>query len=111
MIHDIKPCVYDNSYTPVAPEGHNYVLLCKGQEAVCKIGHDGTLLLPRVKDFESCQYRYLFSIDEDAFFMPTGGDIKLPVGFFFFFFSALPRGTPRKTGLCRRDGSVSYQMV
>ena len=55
MIHDIKPCVYDNSYTPVAPEGHNYVLFCKGQEAVCKIGHDGTLLLPRVKDFESCQ--------------------------------------------------------
>lgn len=96
MIHDIKPCVYDNSYTPVAPEGHNYVLLCKGQEAVCKIGHDGTLFLPRVKDFASCQYRYLFSIDEDAFFMPTGGDIKLPVGFSFESLRTMRTARPRK---------------
>ena len=96
MIHDIKPCIYDNSYTPVAPEGHHYVLLCKGQEAVCKISRDGTLCLPRVKDFESCHYRYLFSIDEDVFFMPTGGDIKLPVGFSFEPLRTMRTARPRK---------------
>lgn len=69
MIQDIAPHKFHNQYDPQAvPEGEDYVLFFDGGRLLMKAGAEKELL--RVKDFpENCEYIYLFSLDDDRFFL------------------------------------------
>lgn len=69
MIQDISPHKLNNQYDPQAvPEKEDFVLFFDGSKLLMKVGENKELL--RVKDFpENCELVYLFSLDDDRFFL------------------------------------------
>ena len=69
MIQDIAPHKLNNQYDPLAvPEREDFVLFFDGGRLLMKVGANKELL--RVKDFpEDCAFTYLFSLDDDRFFL------------------------------------------
>lgn len=69
MIQDIAPHKLNNQYDPLTvPEREDYVLFFDGSRLLMKAGENKELL--RVKDFpENCEFVYLFSLDDDRFFL------------------------------------------
>ena len=69
MIQDIAPHKLNNQYDPLTvPEREDYVLFFDGGRLLMKAGENKELL--RAKDFpESCEFVYLFSLDEERFFL------------------------------------------
>ena len=69
MIQDIAPHKLNNQYDPLAvPEREDFVLFFDGGRLLMKVGANKELL--RVKDFpETCEFAYLFSLDDDRFFL------------------------------------------
>ena len=69
MIQDIAPHKLNNQYDPLAaPEREDFVLFFDGGRLLMKAGENKELL--RVKDLpEDCAFTYLFSVDDDRFFL------------------------------------------
>lgn len=69
MIQDIAPHKLNNQYDPLAvPEREDFVLFFDGGRLLMKVGANKELL--RVKDFpENCEFAYLFSLDDNRFFL------------------------------------------
>ncbi len=74
MIQEIAPKVLDNTYRPMHPEAEDLVL-CYDGEAVA-VRRDGMehLTFPRRREFSASDthFRYLFSIDEDHYYLYDG---------------------------------------
>ena len=74
MIQDIAPHKFHNQYDPLAVPGReDIVLFFDGGRLLMKVGESPELL--RVKDLpEDCGLTYLFSLDEDRFFLLREGN-------------------------------------
>ena len=74
MIQDIAPHHFANEYRPSPPERESFLLFYRGRD-VLLTEHDGKLDFPRFSELEGEnpslyeQYTYLFSIDEDRFYL------------------------------------------
>lgn len=69
MIQDIQPRCYQNAYTPRPIRDTDVVFVFRGREVLMKVQEDGTLGFPTGK--EAGAEQYLFSIDDQAFFLGT----------------------------------------
>ena len=72
MIHEIYPRVYNVQYKNRTPRPEDTVFLFDGEKICCSPG-DGEATFPKVGDFpgtDTSAYYYLFSIDEECFYMP-----------------------------------------
>lgn len=79
MIQDIYPHIYHNEYKPVAPDPESYVLCYEGNQILYRSGDSSSAFtLPRFRDLEGRKenlyenYTYLFSIDEERFYLIPG---------------------------------------
>lgn len=94
MIHDIAPHVLYNQFnTEAKATPYDYVIHTLGPDVL--LNADGSAL-PRVKDYaEDMEFIYLFSVDEERFFMPDAARFgkkrisEVPEGFEFFGIRAL----------------------
>ena len=79
MIQDIYPHILHNQYSPAArAEREDWVLCFRGQELL--LGRDNQF--PRVSELGEGEYTYLFTVDEERYFLR---DVlqSLPEGFAF----------------------------
>lgn len=90
MIQDIAPHRLKNQYTPLAvPEREDFVLFFDGGKLLMKSNNE----LLRVRDFPAnSKFIYLFSLDEDRFFL-LSNEVTLPEGCEFMDVRTL-RGAP-----------------
>lgn len=74
MIQDITPHKYDNAYKPVPPEKHSIALYYENRTVLAKKRED-SIEYPTFADIEKLNddiyedYTYLFSIDNDRFYL------------------------------------------
>ena len=74
MIQDIAPHRYDNAYTPAPPDRDSVALYYEEHTTLVKNTPEG-IELPRFKDLERLnediyeEYTYLFSIDEERYYL------------------------------------------
>lgn len=74
MIQDIQPNIYRNEYKPVPPRPDSYVLICKDDKVFLR-ERGGSITFPTFSELENenehiyKHYTYLFSIDEDTFYL------------------------------------------
>lgn len=82
MIQDIAPHKLNNQYDPLAVhEREDFVLCFDAGKLLMKVGESAELL--RVKDFPvDCAFTYLFSLDDDRFFLLREGN-AIPEGYAF----------------------------
>lgn len=90
MIQDIAPHTYHNEYRPVAPDGSSFVLAYEnGRSFFHKNDTDNSITLPRFRELEGNvsdlykNYIYLFSIDDERFYLIPGLDTSLLPGYEF----------------------------
>ena len=88
MIQDIAPHTYHNEYRPVAPDGSSFVLAYEnGKSFFHKNDTDNSITLPRFRELEGNvsdlykNYIYLFSIDDERFYLIPGLDTSLLPGY------------------------------
>lgn len=82
MIQDIAPHIYSNEYKNILPEKESFVLFFKDHQILTVKKKDGETEFPRFQDLDELNdglYEdsiYLFSIDEDRFYLAD--DISYP---------------------------------
>lgn len=82
MIQDIAPHIYSNEYKNIPPEKNSFVLYFKDQQVLTVKKQEGETGFPRFQDLDELNdglYEdsiYLFSIDEDRFYLAD--DISYP---------------------------------
>ena len=103
MIHEIYPKEYKVEYINCMPEPNDIILMFEGEDIYCCLEHD-EIKYPHFCDLPvthglEVKYNYLFSIDEERFFIPDAHmakHIKSPDGYerqsvSSFFRTASPR--------------------
>jgi len=103
MIHEIYPKEYKVEYVNCTPEKNDIILFFDGENIFCRLEND-EITYPCFYDFPvaddlDVKYIYLFSIDDERFFMPdiqSSKQIKSPDGYEWhpvsaFFRTANPR--------------------
>lgn len=68
MIQDIQPKIYHNEYTPRPIREKDVVFVFRGREVLLRT-ENGELTFPCGKEVREGNLQYLFSIDEQAFFL------------------------------------------
>lgn len=88
MIQDIAPHTYHNEYKPVTPDGNSIILAYEnGKCFFHKKEDDVSISLPRFRELEGNvsdlyeNYIYLFSIDQERFYLIPGLDTSLLPGY------------------------------
>lgn len=71
MIQDIQPRRYDNAYTPREKRDTDIVFVFRGREILARTEEDGALVFPKGAEVRQKKLQYLFSIDDQAFFLGT----------------------------------------
>lgn len=75
MIQDITPYRFQNEYRPLRPDDNSYLLCYSGREVMVKTGKAGEISFPAFKELKEENEEiyensiYLFSIDEDRFYL------------------------------------------
>lgn len=75
MIQDIGTHQFANEYAPVPPEPDSYLLCYRGREILMRQNSRGEVEFPRFRDLDQegsllCEeYSYLFSIDQERFYL------------------------------------------
>lgn len=69
MIQDIQPKVFHNEYTPRPARDGDVVFIFRGKEILLREAQDGTLSFPAAGETAEAELQYLFSIDDQAFFL------------------------------------------
>lgn len=71
MYQDIAPHRFDNAYYDEVPESGDFICLFDGEEMLAGLSADGTLLFPRLRDFDRLEgdTHYLFALDGAKFFL------------------------------------------
>lgn len=88
MIHEICPKEYKNRYVNCTPDPSDTILLFDGDNICCRLEGDEVAFprfdaFPDIQDIE-LKFYYLFSIDEERFFMPDtriAKHLSLPEGY------------------------------
>ena len=71
MIQDIYPRVLNNHYDPtIVAKPDDYVISFRGTELLYRAGEADTLEFPKVAECGNAKLTYLFSIDEERYFIP-----------------------------------------
>lgn len=91
MIQDIAPHTYHNEYKPVAPDENSIILAYEnGKSFFRKEDSSDVITLPRFRELEDKaadlyeNYIYLFSIDEERFYLIPDLDTALLPGYGFY---------------------------
>ncbi|MGL6198551.1 MAG: NAD(+) diphosphatase [Lachnospiraceae bacterium] len=77
MIQEINPHIYDNQYKPARPDADS-VLLCYKRREVLVARKEEEIVLPRFRHLEKYnqglydEYTYLFTIDEERYYLGNG---------------------------------------
>lgn len=78
MIQDIFPHIYHNEYHPHVPKDNDIVLVFDGNEVLLKTDEKKMFSFAEIKEqveSETAEYRYLFEIDETAFYYLRNADV------------------------------------
>ena len=71
MIQDIQPRQYHNEYTPREIRDGDIVFVFRGKEILGRRDDSGALVFPTAGEVREDNLQYLFSIDDQAFFLGT----------------------------------------
>lgn len=91
MIQDIQPKCYHNEYTPRPVREKDVVFVFRGREVLLREEPDGNLVFPTGAEAADKDLQYLFSIDDQAFFLGT----ELVEGYDFQPMQRLRKCTPQ----------------
>lgn len=86
MIQEITPHIYNNEYRPVEPDA-NSIILCYKEREVLVRKEEKQINLPRFRDLEQQsqdlyeEYTYLFTIDDQRFYLGNDVDLNGKVSF------------------------------
>ena len=71
MIQDIAPHVYDNTFRCKEPDENANIIICLHGKVLVSTNENDEIVFPKLTDFEDeeLRYTYLFSIDNDEYFM------------------------------------------
>ena len=112
MIQDIAPHTYHNEYKPVAPDKESHILAYEEGKILMK--KDGeTMTLPSFGELEGKvenlyeNYIYLFSIDEEHFYLIPDLDTRLLPGYQFEITRVLRTAEPQYLAFA---GITGYQL-
>ena len=112
MIQDIAPHTYHNEYKPVAPDKESHILAYEEGKILMK--KDGeTMTLPSFGELEGKltnlyeNYIYLFSVDEEHFYLIPDLDTSLLPGYQFEIIRVLRTAEPQYLAFA---GITGYQL-
>ena len=112
MIQDIAPFHYDNTSLPLPPEGNSYALFYESGKALLREDAGG-IDFPRMEELERWvpdlyeSAIYLFTIDQDRFYLIKKGRGALPCGFAMKHRQIFRGGRPRHLAFA---GITGYQL-
>lgn len=112
MIQDIAPHVYHNEYHPQEPDLHSYLLVYEDGEILIK-KEGGNIILPRFEELDgkidnfASNYIYLFSIDQDRFYLIPHFDSGLLADYHFDNIRTLRSNGPQHLAFA---GVTGYQL-
>ena len=116
MIQDIFPHIYNNEYKPVAPDSNSIILVYEnGKCFFSREENSDTITLPRFKELEGQlsdlyeNYIYLFSIDDDRFYLIPGLDTNLLPEYDFYEARVLRYTHPQYLSFAVITGHQLYQ--
>ena len=116
MIQDIFPHIYHNEYKPVAPDSNSIILVYEnGKCFFSREENSDTITLPRFKELEGQlsdlyeNYIYLFSIDDDRFYLIPGLDTNLLPEYDFYEARTLRCAHPQALSFAVITGHQLYQ--
>ncbi|MDO5402777.1 MAG: NAD(+) diphosphatase [Eubacteriales bacterium] len=102
MIQDIYPKHLDNHYEPYKPAGKDTIFCFEGSEILAKDNGESELIYPVYEEFASktsdaeYKYIYLFSIDDDRFFLAMGNCNKVLIeGYYFYGVNLFRKAKPK----------------
>lgn len=115
MIQDIAPHTYHNEYHPVPPTGDSYVLSYQDKTMLVKRLDEKEIDYPRFSDleqenpgiYENCQY--LFSIDEQTFYLVDTPALPKDQGFSMENMEVLRGAQPRYLAFAGVTGAQLYR--
>ena len=95
MIQDIFPHHFDNHYDPMKkPDRNSRILYFNGENLLLRLGVDP---FPRQEELQAGSGTYLFTMDDEAYFLGNGNPPHIPAGIQYFpmkklrFHSPLPQ--------------------
>ena len=116
MIQDIFPHIYNNEYKPVAPDSNSIILVYEnGKCFFSREENSDTITLPRFKELDGQlsnlyeNYIYLFSIDDDRFYLIPGLDTNLLPEYDFYEARVLRYAHPQYLSFAVITGHQLYQ--
>ena len=116
MIQDIAPHIYHNEYKPVPPDGNSCILAYDKGNVFMKLDSNGSdIVFPRFQELEEKvsglydNYIYLFSVDEERFYLIPGLDTSLLPGYQFHNTGLLRTAGPRYLAFAGITGYQLYQ--
>lgn len=75
MLHDISPRKFHVEYSDYQPEAEDTVFVFNEKGVCCRVS-DNTMVFPKYSELHNTgavKFRFLFSIDDERFFMPDAG--------------------------------------
>lgn len=115
MIQDIAPHIYDNAYRNQPPQPDSYAVYCEGQTMLIKYIDTNTFDFPRFLDLEGLNddiyqnYTYLFSIDNQAYYLLKHITIPAPSPFVMENTQIFRDFSPRHLAFAGITGHQLYQ--
>ena len=116
MIQDIFPHIYHNEYKPVVPDSNSIILAYEnGKCFFHREENSDTITLPRFKELEGQlsdlyeNYIYLFSIDDERFYLIPGLHTNLLPEYDFYEARALRYAHPQYLSFAVITGHQLYQ--
>ena len=116
MIQDIAPHIYHNEYKPVPPDKDSYILAyTKGQIFMKQDSQNTDITFPYFRELEGKitdlyeHYIYLFSIDEERFYLIPDLDTTLLPDYKFMDIKSLRTASPRYHAFAGITGHQLYQ--
>lgn len=96
MIQDIEPRNFSNKYENLTPQSGDTVFTFRGQnrqrgEVLCRLEGD-SLSFPKMSEMGELNTQYLFSIDDDRFFLNISDEYEIPEGYEFMDINVVRKG-------------------
>ena len=120
MIQDIEPYHLDNQYHPVPPDPDSYAMYYEDHTVLLRRTEEG-IGFPRFRELERlnddiyADAVYLFSVNEDRYYLPVlprpGDKPGTAVGIYDGEYGNIPEGGAAAPGLCRDHRLPALQLV
>ncbi len=118
MIQDIAPHTYHNEYKPSAPDKNSFILAYeKGSILLPHQEREADIYFPRFQDLEEkvsdlySKYIYLFSIDDQRFYLIPELDTSLLPDYEFQDIRNLRTAPATASGICRSYRTSAFPVV